>query len=233
MKLQYLGDARDAFKWDILHWICTKSTSPFSNLVFIPMLTPDGEKPNEGNVHHTRFECRDLIRPFIESLRQPPRSLNNIKKLGVANADQPQFQITIFAHDRYIGGGTLRKEYWRDLDPEAYENSIVFFDPDNGFETTTQNGTKWIRHEELKLYLSKLPKNSAIVVYQHRPRRTWGDLFLDIKKHLDYAYTVIAAYESDIAFVAIANNKEVGDRISKAISAYANDHLDVCAKKII
>jgi hypothetical protein len=25
MKLQYLGDARDAFKWDLLHWICTRA----------------------------------------------------------------------------------------------------------------------------------------------------------------------------------------------------------------
>ena len=32
MKHQYLGDSRDAFKWDLLHWICSIST--FSKLSF-------------------------------------------------------------------------------------------------------------------------------------------------------------------------------------------------------
>lgn len=233
MKLQYLGDARDAFKWDILHWICTESDHSFSNLVFIPMLTPDGENPNEGNVHHSRFRCRDFIRPFIESLRQEPRFLNRITGLAnVANAHKPQFATAIFAHDRYIGTGNLRNEYWEDFKPETCKNSIVFFDPDNGFEARTQNGTKWIRHDELKLCLSDLPDDSAIMVYQHRPRRIWGDLFAELKDKLDYADTAIAAYESDIAFVAITKNKMTGDRISKLINAYANDHLDVCFKKI-
>ena len=41
MKLQYLGDARDAFRWDLLHWMCTRSSPCFRELVFVPMLTPD------------------------------------------------------------------------------------------------------------------------------------------------------------------------------------------------
>ncbi len=236
MKLQYLGDARDAFKWDLFHWIRTKSTSPFSHLVYIPMLTPDGESPNEGNIHHSRFRCKKFFRPFPESLREKPRSLDRICKLGAA--EDPlhflQFQTTIFACKRLIKSGNNRQNYWHDFNPEKYENSIVFFDPDNGFETTTQSGTKWIRHEELRLRLSKLPENSANVVYKHRPRRTWEDLFADLNTDLKhYAHIAVAAYERDIAFVAIANNKKIGDLICKAINAYANDHRDVRAKKII
>lgn len=232
MKLQYLGDARDAFKWDILHWICTKSTPPFFNLVFIPMLTPDGGNPNEGNIHHSRFECRDFIRPFLESLRQEPRSLDCIGKLGYAESKPPQFQTTIFSNDS-IEQGNQRKDYWQNFHPEEHENAVIFFDPDNGFETKTQKGTKWIRHEELNQCLSKLPETSVIVVYQHRPRRTWADLFTDIKDNLHYAHAVIAAYESDIAFVAIAGNESAGNRIKDAINGYASNHLDVCSKKII
>lgn len=233
MKLQYLGDARDAFKWDILHWICTKSSPRFSSLVFIPMLTPDGENPSEGNIHHSRFECRDFIRPFIESLRQEPRSLDRICELGAAEVKPLQFQTTIFANNKYIERGNSRMDYWKDFRPEAFENSVVFFDPDNGFETRTKKGAKWICHEELNQCLSKLPETSAIVIYQHRPRQTWKDLFASLKDNLHYAHTVIAAYESDIAFVAIAKNESVGNRIENAINAYANNHLDVCSEKIL
>lgn len=232
MKLQYLGDARDAFKWDFLHWICTKSSKPFGELVFMPMLTYDDKNSNEGQIHHSRFECREFIRPFIESLKQEPRSLEHINKLGTAENGQPQFRVTTFTPTRYISRGTRRNDYWHDFDPEKYENAVVFFDPDNGFETKTKKATKWIRHDELKFYLSKLPKTSVIVVYQHRPRRTWGDLFADLTENLGYAHTAVAAYESDLAFVAMAGNEKTGHRIHKSIKNYADLHLDVCCKKL-
>jgi hypothetical protein len=42
MKLQYLGDSRDAFKWDLLHWLCTRAEPAFARLLFVPLLTSDG-----------------------------------------------------------------------------------------------------------------------------------------------------------------------------------------------
>ena len=36
MKLQYLGDSRDAFKWDLLHWLCTRAEPAFARLLFVP-----------------------------------------------------------------------------------------------------------------------------------------------------------------------------------------------------
>jgi hypothetical protein len=41
VKLQYLGDSRDAFKWDLLHWLCTRAEPAFARLLFVPLLTPD------------------------------------------------------------------------------------------------------------------------------------------------------------------------------------------------
>ncbi len=34
MRLQLLGDGPDAFKWDVVHWLCTRSTPPFTHLLF-------------------------------------------------------------------------------------------------------------------------------------------------------------------------------------------------------
>lgn len=234
MKLQYLGDARDAFKWDLLHWICTKSSPSFDRLIFVPMLTPDGEKPNEGNIHHSRFECRNFIRTFADFLRQEPRSINRISTLGAIQNNKAEFQTTIFLPETHIQEGPLRSNYWQSFYPEKYTNSIVFFDPDNGFETKTQKGTKWIGHEELHKFLSILPETSAMVIYQHRPRRTWDDLFADLKSKLEtYSHTAIAAYESDIALIAIAKVDSTANRIVNSISSYAEQHPVVQSKRIL
>ena len=104
------------------------------------------------------------------------------------------------------------------------ENALVFFDPDNGFETKTMHGENWVLHSEIEEFLSRLPKSSALVVYQHRPRRTWADLFADLTKIVCYAHTVATAYDGNLAFVAMAGNKRTGERISEALEAYAKSH---------
>jgi len=228
MKLQYLGDARDAFKWDLLHWICTKSSPHFDELAFVSMLTPDIEKSNEGKTLHERFQCRDFIRPFVDSLKEEPRSLERITTLGSVEQNSPSIRVSLFNPSKFIGSGSQRAEYWAGFEPEKFENAVVFFDPDNGFETKTQHETKWVRHSELKDWLSRLPKTSVTVVYQHRPRRKWIDLFPDLKNSLVYAHTVVAAHESNLAFVAMAGNASTGKRIIASIESYANEHPVVC-----
>ena len=41
MKLQYLGDSRDAFKWDLLHWLYTRAEPASARLLFVPLPTTD------------------------------------------------------------------------------------------------------------------------------------------------------------------------------------------------
>ena len=223
MKLQYLGDVRDAFKWDFLHWMCTRSLPSFDELAFVPFLTPDVKGSKEGRTPHHWFECRDFIRPFVVSLKKKPRSLLRIEALGIAQSDCG-FRISVHSPENYIVSGKKRIEYWRGFKPEKLANSVVFFDPDNGFETKTQHGPKWILHAELKDLLSRLPDTSAAIVYQHRPRRTWVDLFDELEEKLNYAHTSVAAYESNLAFLALANNLSTAKRIISAIQRYSEEH---------
>lgn len=222
MKLQYLGDARDAFKWDLLHWICTRSSPPFSELIFVPLLTPDVEGSTAGLTPHHWFECRDFIRQFVISLKKEPRSLARISRLGAVEPNK-EFHVSIFSPKRFVGSGAKRTEYWSGF--KSYiKNCVVFFDPDNGFETKTQSGTKWIRHSELKDFFARLPKTSVAVVYQHRPRRKWADLFAELSGKLGYLHTAVATYESNLAFVAMAGNASAGQRIATVIQSYAKEH---------
>jgi hypothetical protein len=188
------------------------------------MLTPDGENTNEGKTPDKWFDCRDFIRPFINLLKEEPRLLKRISALGSVDQNGPSFNVSLPSPSRYIESGNKRTDYWISFPPDKCANSVVFFDPDNGFETKTQNGTKWIRHAELKHFLSFLPKTSVIVVYQHRPRRTWDDVFADLIKRLDYTYTAVAAHEGNLAFVALAGNESAGRRITAAVESYANEH---------
>ena len=225
MKLQFLGDARDAFKWDLLHWICT--TSPFSNLIFVPLLTADSKDSGEGLIPHHRFKCQNYIRPFLDSLKEEPRTLKRISALGTIDLKN-QFPVSVFAPERVIGSGTKRYDYWSDFDASMLENSVVFFDPDNGYETRMQYqkgkppGPKWIGHDELKNISARLPPTSVAVVYQHKPRRRWADVFADLAQNLAYVDTAVVAHESNLAFVAMAGNAIAGKNIAIAMKEYAD-----------
>ena len=225
MKLQYLGDARDAFKWDILHWICTTST--LTNLIFVPLLTDDREGSGEGLIPHHRFKCKDFIRPFLDSLKEEPRSLKRISLLGTIDPEK-QFQVSVVAPERVIGSGTKRRDYWSDFDVSTLEKSVVFFDPDNGYETKTRylkkkpTGSKWIGHDELRNLFAQLPQTSIAVVYQHKPHRKWSDLFGDLTENLAYVHTAVVTHESDLAFVAMAGNAVTGKEITAAMQEYAD-----------
>jgi len=224
MKLQFLGDARDAFKWDLLHWVCT--TSSFSTLVYVPLLTPD-DKSGYGLMPPHRFKCRGLIQPFLDSLKEEPRSLTRISKLGTLSPEK-QFEVLVFAPDRFIGSGNSRGAYWSDFDPSKLENSVVFFDPDNGYIPKMRHERKkalcpeWIGHDELMTMLARLPETSVAVVYQHRPRlMSHAKLFEGLTTHLAYIHTAVVAHEPNLAFVAMAGNSAVGNRIASSIEQYA------------
>lgn len=223
MKLQYLGDYRDAFKWDLLHWTCSRSTPRFDGLHFAPLLTPDDPDPRDGQIPHQRFVARPLIHAFVESLRQTPRNLLTIERLGHLETE-PRFSVTIHAPARYVGAQAERANYWRGFVPAEISNSIVFLDPDNGFETKTNHGAKWVRHTEIAWIVNALPASSAVVVYQHRPRRKWADVFGSLAGALTYAPFACAAYDSSLAFVALTRSPDTFARIAGSFESYAAQH---------
>jgi hypothetical protein len=137
-----------------------------------------------------------------------------------------RFEVRVFSPGSFIGSAAKRREYWADFNPSDFDDSVVFFDPDNGFETKTRHGQKWIRHRELSDVIARLPATSVAVVYQHRPRLEWDTVFAELKKKIDYADSV-AAYEPNLAFVALAGNRTVWRRVNDCIEGYAENHPTV------
>ena len=226
MKLQYLGDSRDAFKWDLLHFICAHPVSQLNRLVYVPMLTPDDPNPTDGRTHHSRFPVRPELSEFIAELGRTPRSLLQITRLGRLQNDN-NFPVLIWPSEAFMGKAAAREDYWMRWSARNNDHSLVFFDPDNGFETKTQRATKWVRHEELKSFLEDLPESAAIVVYQHRPRRKWADLFADLQRKLTYAPHVLEAHEASLAFVFLTKSAETAERISRLLEEYRRHHPQV------
>ncbi len=69
MKLQYLGDSRDSFKWDLLYQLV--ADCDFERLYFVPFLTPDDREPTDGRTihslltaiqrHSTTYSCQRFL----------------------------------------------------------------------------------------------------------------------------------------------------------------------------
>ena len=226
MKIQYLGDYRDAFKWDLLHWACTRSSPTFCRLVFVPLLTLDDPVPRDGQMPHERFEARDFIHAFVAELRRAPRDIRRVAQLGTQDGET-SFNVSIHAPHRIVPDHTARPKYWENFDPRSLDDCIVFLDPDNGFEIKTQRGGKWVLDAEIRWLLETLPSSSAIVVYQHWPHRAWPTVFAELARRLSFAPFLCAVHDHTLAFVALSRNADAFGRLERAFHAYAAAHPKV------
>ena|SRR2546426_7373394 len=224
MKLQYLGDSRDAFKWDLLHWLVSETDPPFSKLVVIPMLTPDDEVPHDGMTPAKLFASRPEISNFLKVLAKLPRTLEGIANLGSLDGLR-QFKVQVHEAQRYIGSGKKREAYWKSFRSETQESTLVFADPDNGLESKTKRAEKWLRYDEVRKILEKLPQTSALVVYQHRPQREkWQSALPKIKSQCTFPYQAFSICESNLAFIVFTTGKETHDRLLACAKCYIKDH---------
>ncbi len=77
MKLQYLGDSKDSFKWDYHDFLASELNYPVFNVVL--MMTPD-DGGNDGKSNPSLFPARAEIIEFCQDLREN-RSIETIMSL--------------------------------------------------------------------------------------------------------------------------------------------------------
>jgi hypothetical protein len=224
MKLQYLGDVRDAFKWDLLHWICTRAEPRFSRLLFVPLLTPDDPIPRDGRISHVRFQCRPEIRSIVHALAGKPRSFETLRALGRMEPGR-EFEVVLYRPDLQVSVGPARNAYWDGIESYLKPDNLIFLDPDNGFETKTRNAAKWVRHREVRELLSHVPSAGGVAIYQHRPqRRPWTEVFEALSGQLDYTSYAAAVYEANLSFVVLTKTNEAHGRLDDALRSYVGGH---------
>ena len=226
MKLQFLGDSRDSFKWDLLHHMVTQAEPSFDRLLFVPMLTADDPELPHGTTPAGRFSCRPKILNFVESLRTQPRGLERVARLGSIN-ELPQFKVEIFQPSRELGFGWLRVQYWREFVSLPLADALIFLDPDNGFESAKTAGEQHVRFGEIELLLQSVPDSSAICVFQYRPQgQPWERVFARIETGLPAGAVVHSIHDGQLGFVFLSCGA-TGYRVESALAAYAAGHCSL------
>ena len=203
MKLQFLGDSRDAFKWDVLHHVVTSTRPAFKELAFVPMLTPDEPTSSHGSTPASRYPCRPPVLDFVRSLADEPRELERVDRIG-SLPGEPSFGVHIHRPSQCLGFGWQRHLYWQPLVERPRAESLVFIDPDNGFETENTAGQQHLRFGEAGVLLTGLPETSAMVVFQYRPQgQSWDKVFSRIGESFPSGFQFAAVHDGQLAFIFI------------------------------
>jgi hypothetical protein len=90
MKLQYLGDSKDSFKWDYHDFLAEALNTPTLDVIF--MMTPD-DGGADGKTPPTSFPARTVIHDFCDRLRES-RSIELVKQLPKFTSGNYRVNIT-------------------------------------------------------------------------------------------------------------------------------------------
>ena len=218
LKLQYLGDAKDSFKWDYHDFLLSELSYPVLNIAL--MLTPD-DGGNDGNQRPELFPARSEIIKFCNFIRENryvgtiDNAIENIKSLPKVTAAQYEILLhkgaTCFTMEN-------RRGYFSDF--KQIENQLVFLDPDNGFEPEVTLSEKHVRYAEITQILEQLSSKSVISVFQHHRRIRFPDDFARIKERVETGF-VTGIYWHSLMFVAISKSEKAIRRVILANEKYA------------
>ena len=210
MKLQYLGDSKDSFKWDYHDYLA--NFLKFSSLKIVFMMTPP-DKTGNGKTLPSLFRAREGVMEFCNELRchRDPQTV----KLLPENTCSDN---SIVLHEPIDLRKDNRASYFSGISSESRQ--LVFIDPDNGFEPEKSFSEKHIRYAEIRDILRQLSEESVISIFQHFRYITYTKDFSRIKERLGN-FNATAVYWYSVMFVAVSKSKESISRVIDANRNYA------------
>jgi hypothetical protein len=210
MKLQYLGDSKDSFKWDYHGYLTSKLACQKLNIIL--MLTPD-DNTRDGRTHPELFPARTEIISFCHELRRE-RDVQLLR--GLPRVTRASYVVDLHRPGTYYARQSGR-EYFSELSSEG--QCLFFLDPDNGFEPETSND-KHVLYADVAGILKLMPGASVISVFQHFRRIPFEMDFARIKQHLAHLH-VSAVYWHFLMFVTVAKTKSAIERVVAANYEYS------------
>lgn len=231
MKRQFLGDVKDAFKWDYLAFITR--TLEFSHLNIIWMMTPDDDS-NKGGLPPERYPARPEIIQLCKELgmSHDPELLHGLSsrtgaRYTVISYCKPNEYFTIWNRDAYFSG----VDY-------GVEKQVLFLDPDNGFEPANATD-KHVSYSDLGKIMENLKEQSILVVFHHFRRINFAIDYKDICKRLKDIFQngfYTAILWNFLMFVVITKNHNTIEKVSLKNIEYAkekNKHLIAAKRSIV
>jgi len=211
MKLQYLGDSKDSFKWDFHDFLVDFLS--FERLNIVLMMTPD-DGGNHGSSKPSQYPARPEIIELCHSLRDN-RRLTDLHRLPIVC--KSGYAVQLHSED-HIDSGLRRRVYFDGFSRDT--DQVVLVDPDNGFEPQKSYSDKHLLFSELDSILSQISERSVVSVFQHFRRKKFEVDFSEIRDKIHSGYSV-AVYWHSLMFVLVARSLETRDQLIRAAEAYA------------
>jgi hypothetical protein len=212
MKLQYLGDSKDSFKWDYYDYLTSELKYPL--LTVSLMLTQD-DASNDGKTKAESFPARIPVLRFCRDL-QATKDIRQIGKLPTYTG--ARYQVVLHKEGCYFTG---RGEYFSGF--ESSRDQIVFLDPDNGFEPERSCGEKHVSYRDVARILEQISGNSVVSVFHHFRRVQFPIDFARIRERLGTCHST-AVYWHSLMFVAVSRSQDSIAKVTAANNTYAKSH---------
>jgi hypothetical protein len=203
MKLQYLGDSRDSFKWDYHDYLTTALGYPLLNVVL--MMTPD-DSTNDGATDPDIFPARPEIIGFCRDLKNS-KDIQMIRHLPSRTCSN--YTVVLHRESTRIMN-TKRMEYFADIANESRQ--VLFLDPDNGFEPEKKYSNKHVLYSDIETVLQQISEQDIISVFQYFRRRSFANDLMCIRQRLMSGHST-AVYWHSLMFVAISKSGETIDNV--------------------
>ena len=211
MKLQYLGDSKDSFKWDYLHFLA--ESLAYEKLVIVWMMTAD-DGSTYGRTAPETFPARKEILDLCHRLRTTRQPAWLLELPAIMGAG-----YTVGLHDAGKSvHGRGKHAFFREI--EGGSRHVVFLDPDNGFEPERNATDSHVRYPDLDRLIRTLPDDAVVVVFQHHRRRKFVGDFARIRERLLSGFST-AIYWRSVMFVCIASSAETIAKIEGIHREYA------------
>ncbi|MEI6150549.1 MAG: hypothetical protein WCS01_15725 [bacterium] len=219
MKLQYLGDAKDSFKWDYIDHLAKELAFP--TLAIFPMLTPN-DGGGHGGMPPEAFPSGKKMWEFCHELRRT----GTIERLrDLPKHTEAAYAVILHKPHVYFKNQN-RNVYFTGL--ATASRLLVFADPDNGFAPEVHVNEKHIRYDEVVNLLEKTSGDSVVTVFQHFRHKGFQVDFDQIKKRLRLdgrptaaIYATAIYWNGHLMFVTVGKSAEVIDGVATANRRYA------------
>lgn len=214
MKLQYLGDSKDCFKWDYHDYMMT--ALEFPKLSMLLMLTLD-DRSGEGETHPTRYPARE---GFVEYCHRLKRGRNLELLAELPNVSLANYVVEVY-NPPIPFSNTARWSYFSGVPVDG--TRMYFLDPDNGFEPEKSCSEKHVKFTDIELLLERMSDDSVISVFHHFRRKSFPADFAAIRARLKGGFAT-AVYWQHLMFVFIAKTEQAIVAVRVANAAYARTH---------
>lgn len=215
MKLQYLGDSKDSFKWHYHDYLTNRIGYPVLNILL--MMTPD-DHSNDGKTLPDLFPADREILSFCTKLRTH-RDLSLIPDLPTETGSN--YRVILHKPDCLLTKQN-RKAYFTGLTNN--EDQVVLLDPDNGFEPGKKFNEKHVTYSEITTILDQLSSRSVVSVFQHFRRVKFIDDYARIRERLSSLDTSIyttALYWHQLMFVLVSRSEKAINKVRRINEDYA------------